>query len=444
MWSSRSRSAGALGRGVSKAVRALEPGRLGRARRRRPVGAAAGDGDGRQAAGDAGGRLKRAEPSDQAAVTPASSTSAIWIAFSAAPFLRLSLARKRASPFVGRRVSADPADEHLVDPRLRPSGVGTSGRRRTRTLGASLRIACVLRRERLLELDPDRLRVADEHRDADAGGADRELGQLQDLARLGAELRLLVRFVAVPVPVHHRLCSDGLGSRAAPSAGPRRPRRTGRSRRGPRQRHDSWRGLRTQVSGIVQQFGLATMRSRSSASRARSALTSGTTSGIAVDEAGRRTTCRCRSPRRGRDRDELAARARADREEEEVDVAGRERLGRRLLDEDLVVAERQARAGRARRREARTFVAALGEQLERDRADRARAADDTDAGRGHRRSVGEGPAAAADARAVRSYRRRPERARPSVTSSAYSRSPPTGRPLASRVTRTRSRSRSAR
>ena len=36
--------------------------------------------------------------------------------------------------------------------------------------------------------------------------------------------------------------------------------------------------------------------------------------------------------------------------------------------------------------------------------------------------------------------RRPESARPSVTSSAYSRSPPTGSPLARRVTRTRSRS----
>src|SRR5439155_1703330 len=38
----------------------------------------------------------------------------------------------------------------------------------------------------------------------------------------------------------------------------------------------------------------------------------------------------------------------------------------------------------------------------------------------------------------------PARARPSVTSSAYSRSPPTGSPLASRVTRVRSRNRSAR
>ena len=41
----------------------------------------------------------------------------------------------------------------------------------------------------------------------------------------------------------------------------------------------SWSGRRTQVSGIVQQFGFATIRSRSSASSARSPLTSGTTSG---------------------------------------------------------------------------------------------------------------------------------------------------------------------
>ena len=48
------------------------------------------------------------------------------------------------------------------------------------------------------------------------------------------------------------------------------------------------------------------------------------------------------------------------------------------------------------------------------------------------------------ARAACYISRRPESARPSVTSSAYSRSPPTGSPLASLVTLTRSRSRSAR
>ncbi len=41
----------------------------------------------------------------------------------------------------------------------------------------------------------------------------------------------------------------------------------------------SCKGLSTHVSGIVQQFGFATIRSRSSASSARSWLTSGTTSG---------------------------------------------------------------------------------------------------------------------------------------------------------------------
>ena len=47
-------------------------------------------------------------------------------------------------------------------------------------------------------------------------------------------------------------------------------------------------------------------------------------------------------------------------------------------------------------------------------------------------------------RETRHISRRPVRARPRVTSSAYSRSPPTGRPLARRVTRTRPRRRSAR
>ena len=52
---------------------------------------------------------------------------------------------------------------------------------------------------------------------------------------------------------------------------------------------------------------------------------------------------------------------------------------------------------------------------------------------------------AISAKGVRRYiSRRPARARPSVTSSAYSRSPPTGSPLASRVTCTFPRRRSAR
>ncbi len=49
-----------------------------------------------------------------------------------------------------------------------------------------------------------------------------------------------------------------------------------RTRRSPA---SSWSGFRTQVSGIVQQFGLATIRSCSSDSSARRPFTSGTTSG---------------------------------------------------------------------------------------------------------------------------------------------------------------------
>ena len=41
-------------------------------------------------------------------------SSAIWIAFSAAPLIRLSQARKSARPLLRRAVGADPADEHLV------------------------------------------------------------------------------------------------------------------------------------------------------------------------------------------------------------------------------------------------------------------------------------------------------------------------------------------
>ena len=48
----------------------------------------------------------------------------------------------------------------------------------------------------------------------------------------------------------------------------------------------------------------------------------------------------------------------------------------------------EARAGRARRCERAHVVAALGEELERDRPDRARGADDTDARSGHGESVG--------------------------------------------------------
>ena len=152
-----------------------------------------------------------------------------------------------------------------------------------------------------------------------------------------------------------------------------------------------------------------------------------------LEAVGRRLVDRDRAAL-DRVRDELARGAGADREEEDVDVAARAPRGsppRRVWPPT-------SRAGRARGGEdAHVLEAVLAEQAERDLADGAGAADDADAGvTCHRPRVASGcrvrPRAA------------PESARPSVTSSAYSRSPPTGSPLARRVTRTFSRRRSAR
>ena len=135
----------------------------------------------------------------------------------------------------------------------------------------------MLGRERLLGLEPDGLGVADEHRDADARGAERELGQLEDLARLLAQLRLLLELDAVEVPVHREVASARL-LRAQPlhrlRAGARR-RLVRRDAHAP-QPGGSRSGASTQARGIAEQFGFATMPS---CSAARSPFTSGTTSG---------------------------------------------------------------------------------------------------------------------------------------------------------------------
>src|SRR5207244_4168994 len=97
------------------------------------------------------------------------------------------------------RVAADPADEHLVDPcRLT---------RRRELLDADARgsgedLRRLLRPPRLLELGPDGFGWSDHRGLADARGADRQVGQLHDLARLLTELRLLVELDAVEIPVH--------------------------------------------------------------------------------------------------------------------------------------------------------------------------------------------------------------------------------------------------
>ena len=132
-------------------------------------------------------------------------------------------------------------------------------------------------------------------------------------------------------------------------------------------------GLSTTVSGIVQQFGTATMPW---CSNARAAFTSGTTSGTSGSIApGGRLVEAHRAALHGVGH-ELAGRRGADREEREIDVERLERLRRRLLDRAAV----QLRAGRARRREqAHVVVAALGEDAAQHAAHRAGGADDGDA-----------------------------------------------------------------
>ena len=145
-------------------------------------------------------------PGYAAARAPESSSCAIWIAFSAAPLRRLSLARKSARPF-----------SVVVSWRIRPTRTSSMpcGLARGRELvelhrrGGLEQRAGALGGERLLGLDPDRLGVADHDRHADARGLDRQVGQLHDLAGLGAELRLLVELLAVEVPVHAQVVLVG-------------------------------------------------------------------------------------------------------------------------------------------------------------------------------------------------------------------------------------------
>ena len=65
-------------------------------------------------------------------------------------------------------------------------------------------------RERRLRLDPHRLGVTYHDRHPDARRAHRQVGELEDLARLLAELDLLVVLDAVELPVHPEAVVVGL------------------------------------------------------------------------------------------------------------------------------------------------------------------------------------------------------------------------------------------
>ncbi len=160
-----------------------------------------------------------------------STLSAICTAFSAAPLLRLSQARNRTSPF-------SPARSRRTRPTSTSSVSVRRGRRRrvdqTHRRSIPQQLLCLLGRELVLELDPDGLGVADEHGHAHRGGAERQLRQLEHLLRLGADLRLLVRLVVLPLPVEADVVLlDRLAPQLLRRARLPCPRRPGRWRRAP-------------------------------------------------------------------------------------------------------------------------------------------------------------------------------------------------------------------
>ena len=120
---------------------------------------------------------------------PATSSSAIWTALSAAPLRRLSFDTNRARPCSTRRVAADPA--HVA-------GVGPGRQQRRRDVDhrhagrVGQQLERPLRAERPLERGVDRQRVAGEHRHPHARARHRQVGDAEDLAALVAELLLLV------------------------------------------------------------------------------------------------------------------------------------------------------------------------------------------------------------------------------------------------------------
>ena len=203
----------------------------------------------------------------------ASSSSAIWIAFSAAPLRRLSPPGRAGGRYPSRSRRIRPISTSST-PAASP-GVGNSLEADARRRPEQLRR--LLGRERLDGLDPHGLGVSDHDRHADARRRDRQVGELEDLPRLGAELRLLVELLAVELPVHREVVLAGGVARSCSMRWRPRPTPTGRSRAARARGRPPRAAASTHVSGIVQQFGFAMMPSCSSA---RPPFTSGTTSGI--------------------------------------------------------------------------------------------------------------------------------------------------------------------
>ena len=201
-------------------------------------------------------------------------------------------ARARSRPSGSRRIRPTSTSS----PPAAPPGVGNCSSRIAGRVGEDRRR--LLGRERLLRLDPDRLGVPDEHRHPHARRADRERRQLEDLARLLAQLLLLVELDAVEVPVHAQVV---LLRRLA--AQPLHRLRAGAGDRlvgGDAHAHEP--------GGVVQRLEGAGERDRAAVRVGDDALVlgrpdrrspRGRRAGLPA-RAGRRTTCRRRPRRRGR------------------------------------------------------------------------------------------------------------------------------------------------
>src|SRR5699024_6449409 len=132
---------------------------------------------------------------DQAACASsfAASSAAIWTVFSAAPLRRLSLATKRTSPLpAGADWSARMRPTRLALAPAALSGVGTSSRT-TRSLTEHL--CCALGGDLGVEFGVDAQAVPGEHGHPHAGAGDREVGQIEDLPALVAQLLLFIGLV---------------------------------------------------------------------------------------------------------------------------------------------------------------------------------------------------------------------------------------------------------
>ena len=245
-------------------------------------------------------------------------------------------------PVLDGGIAPDPPDEHLV----LASGVSWRwklGEAQVRSSGKD--VARLLHRQRSFGLQPDRLRVPDQHGHANARRLQRHFGQAQDLARLGAELGLFTEFIAFQLPVHGEV---GVGDRCRSQP---LDACVARARRGlvSRQAHACDPGGVVQRLENAAELNCRAVRVGDDLVVVENAvIDAGDDERDAVGEAVGVRLVEADGAAAGRLGEELAARLGADREEAEVEIAGSQRVRRGLLDGQLTAAEANAAPGGAR------------------------------------------------------------------------------------------------